>query len=206
MTTEPNIRYPVGRLDFKDPCRPEDRTLFLAQLSQAPANLRAAVAGLSESQLDTPYRPDGWTVRQVVHHIADAHVNWYVRSKLAATEKMPTTKTYDEKLWAELGDGRTAPIEPSLRMFEGVTTRWCYFLESLRKDDWSRQFTNPEWGTLTVVEDTLRRMARHVRHHTAHISELRKRMGDYGVVFLAGVTGFGKDGAPTPGSLAVLTG
>jgi uncharacterized damage-inducible protein DinB len=175
MTPSPDIRYPVGRFDFRDPFRPEDRPLFLAQLAAAPANLRAAVAGLSDRQLDTPYRLGGWTVRQVVHHLADAQVNWYIRPKLAVTEDLPVTKAYAEQLWAELADARTAPVEPSLQMYEGVTERWCRFLESLAPGDWSRRFTNAEWGTLTV-EDTLRGMAWHARHHTAHITELRKRM------------------------------
>src|SRR5580704_5977456 len=109
-----DVRYPVGRFDFKDPFRPEDRPLFLSQLAGAPAKLTAAVTGLSDQQLDTPYRAGGWTVRQVVHHLADAQVNWYIRPKLAVTEKLPITKTYDEKLWAELEDARSGPIEPSL--------------------------------------------------------------------------------------------
>ena len=176
MTPALDVRYPVGRFDFKDPSRPEDRPLFLAQLAEAPENLRVAVAGLSHSQLDTPYREGGWTSRQVVHHLADAHMNWYIRTKLAATEDLPVTKPYAEQLWAELADSRTGPVEPSLRIFEGVTARWCRFLESLASGDWSRRFTNPEWGTLTVG-DTLRAMAWHSRHHNAHITELRKRMG-----------------------------
>ena len=176
MTPTPDVRYPVGRFDFKAPFRSEDRPLFLAQLAEAPAKLRAAVAGLSDSQLDTPYRPGGWTVRQVVHHLADAHVNWYIRPKLAVTEDVPVTKPYAEQLWAELPDARTSPVEPSLQMFEGVTARWRRFFEALEPEQWSRQFTNPEWGKLTV-EDTLRAMAWHTRHHTAHITELRRRMG-----------------------------
>jgi uncharacterized damage-inducible protein DinB len=176
VTPSLDVRYPVGRFDFKDPFRSEDRPLFFAQLAEAPAKLRAAVAGLSDSQLDTPYRPGGWTPRQVVHHLADAQVNWYIRAKLAVTEDLPVTKPYAEQLWAELADARTSPVEPSLQMFEGVTARWCRFLESLTPGDWSRRFTHSEWGTLTV-EDTLRSMAWHTRHHTAHITELRRRMG-----------------------------
>lgn len=174
MASDLDIRYPVGRFNFSDPFRSEDRPLLLAQLAEAPSKLRAAVAGLSEVQLDTPYRPGGWTVRQVVHHLADAQVNWYIRPKLAVTEDVPTTKPYAEQLWAELADARYGPIEPSLRIFEGVTARWCRFLDSLGPAEWFRKFTNPEWGTLTV-EDTLRGMAWHAHHHTAHITELRKR-------------------------------
>src|ERR1700677_4531955 len=144
MTPSHDVRYPVGRFNFKDPFRSEDRPLFLAQLAEAPANLRAAVDGLSDSQVDTPYRLGGWTLRQVVHHLADAQVNWYIRSKLAVTEDLPITKPYAEQLCAELGDARTSPVEPSLQMFEGVTARWCSFLESLAPGDWLRSFTNPE--------------------------------------------------------------
>lgn len=171
-----DIRYPVGRFSFKDPFRAEDRPLFLAQLAEAPVNLRAAVAGLSDSQLDTSYRPGGWTVRQVVHHLADALMNWYIRPKLAVTEEVPVTKTYAEQLWAELADARLSPVEPSLRIVEGVAARWCRFFESLAPEQWSRQYTNPEWGPLTV-EDTLRANAWHCRHHTGHITGLRQRMG-----------------------------
>lgn len=176
MVPTPDIRYPIGRFSFSDPFRLEDRPLFLAQLAQAPSNLREAVSGLSDLQLDTPYRPGGWTVRQVVHHLADAHLNWYIRPKLAVTEDIPVTKTYAEQLWAELADARNSPIEPSLQIFEGVTARWCHFLNALSPGDWSRKFTNPEWGTLSV-EDVLRGVAWHSRHHTAHITELRKREG-----------------------------
>lgn len=171
-----DIRYPVGRFGFKDPYNPADRPLLLAEFGGTPARLRAAVAGLSDSQLDTPYRLGGWTVRQVVHHLADAHVNWYIRPRLAVTEEVPMTKTYAEQLWAELADARRCPVEPSLRIFEGITERWQRFYESLSPEQWPRRFENPEWGTLTV-EDTLRANTWHARHHTAHITELRARMG-----------------------------
>lgn len=176
MVPSPDIRYPVGRFSFSDPYRAEDRPLWLAQLAEAPSKLRAAVAGLSDLQLDTPYREGGWTVRQVVHHLADAQLNWYIRPKLAVTEETPITKPYAEQLWAELADARRSPIEASLQIYEGVTARWCYFMNALSPDEWSRKFTNPEWGTLSV-EDTLRGMAWHARHHTAHITELRRREG-----------------------------
>jgi hypothetical protein len=112
----------------------------------------------------------------VVHHLADAQLNWYIRPKLAVTEDVPMTKTYAEQLWSELADARTGPIEPSLKIFEGVTERWIIFSNSLKPSDWSRSFQNSEWGTL-CVEDVLRAMAWHTRHHTAHITEMRKRKG-----------------------------
>jgi|SRR6185437_6536398 len=176
MSESHDVRYPVGRFSFSDPFRSEDRPVFLSQLAEAPSKLRAAVAGLSDAQLDTPYREGGWTVRQVVHHLADAQLNWYIRPKLAVTEDVPVTKTYAEQLWAELPDGRSGPIEPSLRIYEGVIARWLRFYESLAPEQWGRKFSNPEWGTLTV-EDALRGMAWHSRHHTAHITELRRREG-----------------------------
>jgi uncharacterized damage-inducible protein DinB len=176
MTPATDVRYPVGRFDFKAPFHSGDRPLLLAEFVVAPARLRAATGGLSDSQLNTPYRLGGWTVRQVVHHLADAHMNWYIRPKLAVTEDLPVTKTYAEQLWAELADARTAPIEPSLQIVEGITERWRRFYESLSPEQWLRKFENPEWGTLTV-EDTLRANSWHARHHTAHITELRARMG-----------------------------
>jgi hypothetical protein len=175
MTPAADLRYPVGPFTFGLPVSPEDRPLHLSQLAEAPAKLRAAVAGLSDAQLDTPYRPEGWTVRQVVHHLADAHVNWYIRPKLAVTESEPTIVPYDESLWAQLPDARTGPVEPSLMMFEGVSARWVLFFQSLAPEDWRRKFMHPEWGVLTV-EDVLPAMAWHCRHHTAHITCLRERM------------------------------
>ena len=175
MTPAPDVRYPIGPFKYSDPFDSAGRPIWLAQLAEAPANLRAAVAGLTEAQLDTPYREGGWTLRQVVHHLADAHMNWYIRPKLAVTEEFPMTKTYAEQLWSELADARTAPVEPSLRIFEGVTERWVIFFRSLAPSDWSRRFQNPEWGALSV-EDVLRSMAWHVRHHAAHITGLRRRM------------------------------
>jgi hypothetical protein len=176
MTPAADLRYPIGSFEFGLPVSPKDRPLYLAQLAEAPAKLRAAVSGLSDAQLDTPYRREGWTVRQVVHHLADAHVNWYIRAKLAVTEDEPTIKPYAEQLWAKLPDGRKIRVEPSLGMFEGVHERWCLFYSVLAPADWSRRFMHPEWGFLTV-EDVLRSMAWHSRHHTAHITGLRGRMG-----------------------------
>lgn len=176
MTPALDLRYPIGPFKFGLPVSFADRPLYLTQLAEAPAKLRAAVAGLSGPQLDTPYRPEGWTVRQVVHQLADAHVNWYIRPKLAVTETEPTIKPYDEALWAQLPDARTGPIEPSLMMFEGMHARWVLFFRSLTPEEWSRRFMHLELGVLSV-DDTLPGMAWHSRHHTAHITGLRQRMG-----------------------------
>ena len=177
MTLTPDlIRYPVGRFQFSDPFRSEDRPLWLAQLKGAPNHLRSAVEGLDDSQLDTPYREGGWTLRQLVHHLADGQLNWYIRPKLAVTEDFPMTKTFEEQLWSELADARTGPIEPSLKIFEGVTERWILFMNSLNPSDWLRKFQNSQWGALSV-EDAVRAMSWHTRHHTAQITEMRKRSG-----------------------------
>ena len=171
-----DLRYPIGVFEFGIPIRPEDRPALLGQIGEAPERLRAAVHGLLPAQLDTPYRAGGWTVRQVVHHLADAHLNWYIRTKLAVTEAEPTIKPYDEARWAELEDARSASVELSLALFESLHQRWLQFIQSLSPGDWSRKFYHPERGILTV-EDTLPALAWHGRHHTAHITELRKRMG-----------------------------
>jgi hypothetical protein len=170
-----NLRYPIGPFQFGLPVSAQERSLYLAQVAEAPAKLRAAVASLSDAQLDTPYRAGGWTVRQVVHHIPDSHLNWYVRAKLALTEGQPTIQPFSENLWAELQDGRAGAIEPSLRILEGVHVRTVLFFESLAPADWKRKFFHPERGVLTI-EDILPALAWHSRHHTAHIVELRQRM------------------------------
>ena len=130
----------------------------------------------ADSQLDTPYRDGGWTIRQVVHHLADSHANSYVRFKLALTEQWPTIKPYDEAAWAELADSRKLPVEPSLQMIAGLHARWVALLESLSEEDFQRGFTHPERGRMTLATN-LALYAWHSRHHTAHISGLRARMG-----------------------------
>jgi uncharacterized damage-inducible protein DinB len=171
-----DLRYPIGAFEFGLPVPAEERPAQLRQLAEAPDRLRAAVAGLSASQLDTGYREGGWTARQVVHHLADAHLNWYVRVRLALTEDQPTIRPYDEVRWAELQDARESPVELSLQLFDGLHGRWVRLFESLAPADWARRFLHPERGWLTI-ESILPVMAWHCRHHTAHITELRKRMG-----------------------------
>jgi len=173
MSTD-DLRYPIGPFQFGLPFSAHERAVFLSQVADAPAKLRAAVAELSDAQLDTPYRDGGWTVRQVVHHLPDAHLNWYIRGKLALTEHEPTMKPFAEDLWAELPDSRAGAIEPSLQIFEGIHARTVLLFESLAPEDWTRKFFHPERGTLTI-QDILPALAWHSRHHTAHISELRRR-------------------------------
>ena len=173
---EQDLRYPVGKFDMQGELTDAQRPTLIQQLAEVPANLRAAVKGLNEQQLETPYRPGGWTVRQVVHHLPDSHMNSYIRFKLAVTESQPQIKPYEEQLWAELVDGKTAPIEISLQLLEVLHQRWVMFLQSLKPSDFNRTLLHPANGVMTV--DTLLRLyAWHGRHHVAHITSLRERMG-----------------------------
>jgi len=152
------------------------RVQCIRDIADTPQRLRSAVQGLSEQQLETPYRPDGWTVRQVVHHLPDSHLNAYVRFKLTMTETEPTVKTYEENLWAELSDARTAPIEISLTLLDYLHQRWVIFLETLTLADLQKQFRHPDHGMMKL-EFLLRLYSWHGKHHVAHITALRERMG-----------------------------
>ena len=169
-------RYPIGKFKFEGPFSDAERTTCINAITNAPAAMRAAVSGLSPEQLDTPYRDGGWTVRQVVHHVPDSHMNAYVRYKLALTEDEPTIKPYAEDRWAELADTRETPIEVSLALLENLHTRWVRLLRSLKPEEWKRQFRHPELG-LVSLEKNLALYAWHGKHHVAHVTELRKRMG-----------------------------
>jgi hypothetical protein len=171
-----DLRYPVGKFTFPDAVGSKQRVTLIDQIAEAPARLKAAVAGLSDSQLDTPYRPGGWTVRQVVHHVPDSHLNSYVRFRLALTEEEPTIKSYHEDRWAELPDARTEPVEISLVLLESLHRRWVTLLRSLSEQDWKRTFRHPELGLLNM-EKNLALYAWHGRHHVAHITGLREREG-----------------------------
>jgi len=150
--------------------------VWIDEIAAAPAQLRAAVVGLTDDQLDTPYRPGGWTVRQVVHHVPESHMNAYVRIKLALTEDQPTIKPYDEALWAELPDVGDTPIEVSLELLDSLHDRWVRLLRLLSEQQWTRTFRHPEMGLMTV-EKTLALYAWHGKHHVAHITSLRERNG-----------------------------
>ena len=171
-----DLRYPIGKFTYEGPLSENDRETMIDHIEQAPAHLKEAVSGLTEEQLDTAYRPDGWTVRQVVHHLADSHINSYVRFRLVLTEDSPTVKTYDEGLWAELIDAKTAPIEPSLALLESLHYRWVMLLRSLSSGDCARTFTHPEIGPVDL-DKYIALYAWHGRHHVAHITTLRERMG-----------------------------
>src|SRR5580700_6886701 len=172
----PDLRYPVGKFRFPKSVSVQDLNSFIDQMAATPARMRAAVAGLSDAQLDTPYRPGGWTVRQVVHHIPDSHINSYTRFRLALTEDEPVIKPYEEKRWADLSDARTLPVEVSLALLDSLHARWVPLLRSLSDADWKRSFRHPELG-LVSLENNAALYAWHGRHHVAHITSLRERMG-----------------------------
>ena len=170
-----DLRYPIGKFHFDGPLTQEQNQKLVEDVAQTPENLRAAVQGLSPQQLDTPYRPGGWTVRQVVHHVPDSHMNAYIRFKLALTEDEPTIKPYEQQLWADLDDSKSTPIEVSLTMLDSLHDRWVRLLRSLTSRDWKLTFRHPELG-LVSLERNLGLYAWHGRHHVAHINELRQRM------------------------------
>ncbi|MDF2629528.1 MAG: putative metal-dependent hydrolase [Symbiobacteriaceae bacterium] len=171
-----DLRYPVGPFTFDGEVTEARRQEWINEIAQGPAKLRATVAGLTATELDTPYRDGGWTLRQVVHHLADSHMNSYIRFKLALTENEPTIKPYDEAQWSELVDARAARIELSLELLESVTERWVMVLRSLSADEFERAFIHPEGGRMTLTK-ALAMYAWHGRHHIAHIASLRQRKG-----------------------------
>ena len=172
-----DVRYPIGRFRFDGYASTGSLEGWIDEIADAPAQLRAAVAGLTIAQLDTPYRDGGWTVRQVVHHLPDSHLNAYTRIKLALTEDEPAIKPYEEGRWAELPDARSGDIEPSLNLLQYLHQRWLMLLRQLKPADYDRQFRHPEHGRIFKLSETLALYAWHGRHHVAHITSLRKRMG-----------------------------
>ncbi|MGO9084451.1 MAG: YfiT family bacillithiol transferase [Candidatus Sulfotelmatobacter sp.] len=171
-----DLRYPIGKFNYDGPLTQEKRQRLLGDIAQAPADLRSAVKGLSDEQLDTPYRLGGWTVRQVVHHVPDSHMNAFIRFKLALTEDEPTIKPYAEDRWAQLDDVAATPIDTSLCLLECLHQRWMKLLRSLTAEQWTRTFRHPELGVMTL-EKMLALYAWHGRHHVAHITSLRERSG-----------------------------
>ncbi|MFZ0961845.1 MAG: putative metal-dependent hydrolase [Terriglobia bacterium] len=176
-----DLQYPIGKFTWNRAgegllASEAERREWLADIEETPGRLRAAVAGLTDAQLDTPYRPGGWTVRQVVHHFADSHMNAYVRVRLALTENNPTIKPYDEKLWANLSDARTAPPELSLTLLDTLHQRMVMLFRSIKPEDFARAMNHPERGPLTL-EKFLAMYAWHGKHHVAHITGLRQRSG-----------------------------
>jgi DinB superfamily len=176
MTETTDLRYPIGKADLKPELTDTERREAIATIAAVPAKLRAAVAGLAPEQLDTPYRDGGWTVRQLVHHVPDSHLNAYVRFKLALTEDNPTIRPYAEARWAELADTKTTPVEVSLTLLESVHHRLNEILRSLGPEDFQRPLTHPDMGRLTL-DQMLGLYSWHGRHHVAHVTGLRERMG-----------------------------
>ena len=171
-----DLRFPVGKFVVPEKVTEEDRRLYISQIEQTPAKLRAAVAGLTDAQLDTPYRDGGWTVRQVTHHVPESHMNAYIRFKLALTEDAPTIKPYEQQLWAELLDAKTAPVGLSLDLLDSLHQRWVLVLKAIKPEVFARKFNHPELGVVTL-DRNLAMYAWHGRHHVAHVTALRERKG-----------------------------
>ena len=169
-------RYPIGKFELPKDVTPALRQAAIDDLAATPGKVRAAVAGLSDAQLDTPYREGGWTVRQVVHHLVDSHMNAYIRLRFALTENQPTIKPYDENNWANLEDARNAPVEVSLKLLEPLHERWVRLLRSVKTEEYARTLVHPDHGVKNV-DWLLFLYSWHGKHHTAHITQLRKQKG-----------------------------
>ncbi|MEP7271338.1 MAG: YfiT family bacillithiol transferase [Acidobacteriota bacterium] len=170
-----SVRFPVGRFAAQPPIGSGERARLIESLAEVPAKLQRALAGLDNGQLDTPYREEGWTLRQVAHHLPDSHVNGYVRFRLALTEALPTIKPYVEGKWAQLEDARLADPEVSLRLLEALHERWTMLLKSLPAEQFGRSLNHPEMGVMSI-DEVLQLYEWHGRHHVAHITSLRKQM------------------------------
>jgi len=170
------LRYPIGGPDLAESLTPQQRSAAIEGIRQLPQRLRSAVADFSEEQLETPYRPGGWTVRQLVHHVADSHMNGYVRVRLALTEDWPAVEGYQETRWAELEDARAAAVSTSLDLLQGLHARWVQLFASLDEQQWRRGYVHSEDGR-TSLEQLVMIYDWHGRHHTAHVTRLSARMG-----------------------------
>jgi hypothetical protein len=180
MSTE-DLRFPIGRFEFDGGATPEWREARIAEVAALPAQLRAAVDGLTGAEWETPYRPVGWTVRQVVHHLPDSHMNAYFRLKLALTEDEPTIKPYDEAAWAELPDSREVPPEVSLTLLDALHRRWVAVLRAMAPEDFARTLRHPEHGRVLTLDEMLGTYAWHGRHHLAHVAQATGRTLDAGL-------------------------
>ena len=171
-----DLSFPIGRFQRPAEFTDASRAAAVAVIASSPADLRAAVRGLNDSQLDTPYRPGGWTVRQLVHHLPDSHLNAYVRTRLALTEDNPTIKPYQEQLWAELADAKTMPVEVSLTLLDALHERWVALLRTFGHAEFSRRLVHPQNGPMTL-DSLVALYAWHGKHHVAHVMALRGRSG-----------------------------
>lgn len=172
-----NLRYPVGRLELPDTITSDHISTWISEIENAPAHYVSAVQGLTDEQLDTPYRHDGWTLRQVVHHVADSHMNSYIRFKWTLTEDKPTIKAYDETTWAELEEAKHAPVELSLQLISALHARWVVMMKNLSEADLKKEFVHPESGKSIPLDKMVGLYAWHSRHHVGHIESLKNRMG-----------------------------
>jgi hypothetical protein len=171
-----DLAYPISRFQRPDSLTDAQRRAAIDSIAGTPERFRAAVTGLDQRQLDTPYRPGGWTVRQVIHHVPDSHMNAMTRFKLALTEEHPSVKSYDEAAWANLEDARSTPVETSLTLLDVLHDRWVRVLRAMRPTDFARTLHHPESGTLSL-DQMLALYDWHGRHHTAHVTNLRTRNG-----------------------------
>lgn len=176
VVEQPDLRYPIGRFVRPTEISAADRAGWIDTLADAASLVRGAIAGLTDEQIDTAYRPGGWTIRQLVHHVPDSHMNSYIRFRLALTEDNPTIKPYEEAMWAELADAKGPLVDTSICLLECLHKRWVALLRTLTEEQWKRTFDHPESGTLSL-ETNLGIYAWHTRHHVAHITALRERMG-----------------------------
>ncbi len=170
-----DLRFPIGKYDKDTKVSAEQRKQFISEIAALPNNLREAVKDLSDAQIDTPYRPGGWTVRQVVHHVGDSHMNSFIRFKLALSEDNPTIRPYAEDRWAETAEYKM-PVEVSLNLIDSVHRRWSALLESMSDEEFARTLNHPATGAW-ILDNQLGLYAWHGRHHTAHITNLKKRNG-----------------------------
>ena len=175
MTT--SLRYPIGEFTPPEQVSEQERQQYIVEIAQLPQQITQAVNDLSDLQLDTPYRAEGWTVRQVVHHLPDSHLNAYTRFRLTLTEDNPTIRPYQEDRWAELSDAKRARIDPSLQLLTSLHQRWVMLLQSLTDEDFARTFVHPEHDTTFRLDVALANYAWHGKHHLAHITTLKERKG-----------------------------
>lgn len=177
MTAPPDARYPIGRFQMPESTTAEERTRLIATIEQSPAMLRDVMRGVRPDQLDIAYRDGGWTIRQVVHHIPESHMNAYIRFKLALTEDEPVIKPYDEAAWALVRDTFDTPVEVSISLLDFLHQRWVVLMRGLSETEWQRRFVHPEFQSKQKLEQTLALYAWHSEHHIAHIKQALARSG-----------------------------
>lgn len=172
-----NFSYPIGLYDYQGLHTPSQRAELIAQIQSLPQRIRAAASDLTTEQLDTPYRPGGWTVRQLLHHVPDSHANGYIRTKLALTEDTPTIKPYEEQHWAELPDTNQLPIESALSLLDALHTKWVAVWQLMTDEQFARCYFHPANQQRVSLDEQLGLYAWHGNHHLAHLTALRKRLG-----------------------------